>query len=241
MKKKFTLIELLVVIAIIAILASMLLPALSKARAAAQSTKCLNNLKQIGLGLYLYTGNFNESWPWLATYNNGGWNNEGMWYTAVGDQLGFKVPGSAFDFEVPQITCPTDPVVPRDGIWNTTVSYGYNAFYLASNYTAYGGTYGSGSTVTKVKLPTTTILAGDRGYDDTAADARDVGYIGYEDSDKGSRPSARHSNGSNLAFADGHAGNEKRDALLYITSTVATPINKYFGYSYQAEAWLTGE
>jgi prepilin-type N-terminal cleavage/methylation domain-containing protein len=59
----FTLVELLVVIAIIGILASMLLPTLTKARERARRTLCMNNLRQIGHGCLIYLNDFNEFYP----------------------------------------------------------------------------------------------------------------------------------------------------------------------------------
>ncbi|MHB9138082.1 MAG: type II secretion system protein [Victivallaceae bacterium] len=133
MKKKqvFTLIELLVVIAIIAILASMLLPALNKARGKAQSIKCAGNLKQLGSAIIAYTMENNDYFP----YHDVGTNE---WYYRCRASL---FPGA----KRAQLT--GSNAATGDLVKTTTVMYcpaNVNVNW-ASNY--YGSNYGFNSTL----------------------------------------------------------------------------------------------
>jgi prepilin-type N-terminal cleavage/methylation domain-containing protein/prepilin-type processing-associated H-X9-DG protein len=218
--KGFTLIELLTVVAIIAVLISILLPAMSRAREQAKSAYCLNNLRQMAIAAEAYIQNFNDSYP--LAYDNPPLVNSTQFsytwdFTTVTDwSTGERsiTPGLLWQGQTNEKIqqCPS---FSGKSNWQADpyTGYNYNSSYIGGYRTE--DEVQPSARVGQVQDPIRCAIFGDGEYSRGAnkfmrapwSNPADAQFVGRSAGTQG----YRHSKRTNVAFADGHAESwEKR-------------------------------
>lgn len=216
MKRKiFTLLELLLVIAVIAILASMLLPALGKAKQIGQKSQCANNLKQMGVAFLMYTED-NSGWLPVGT---GATAPANSWCYLISSYLRIEwLPGNTYPKSgLPIFYCPAafpfsgNATVKANLLYN--LSYGYNRYF-------YDTLQGRCKKLASVSKPSSCLLAADLEYVDVDPYVDGANISSYVSTGVGNpnsmndwRPqffAYRHLKKTNILFVDGHISSSVR-------------------------------